>query len=277
MLATDRATSRSTNRSLVNFMIVRPLTLLLMLSAPGNASDPCVRPVLFEQIVQVSPWTPVLDWAEQARATLEEAGDCSYVLAKRELVGGKLLDREQYHVKVRNQPYSVYLRGVSPGSVAGREAIYVTGQHSGKMLVNPGGIKRRLLGTLKLMPTSQMVMKHSRYPITASGPLKLVDRLVEMGRRELNLAGCELKQYAATADGQSCNVFEIAHADRDSEFEFARVLVYVDDARGLPIMFQAYDWSGNLVEEYQFRQLRVGRGFTGHDFDPANPHYEFPR
>jgi hypothetical protein len=51
----------------------------------------------------------------------------------------------------------------------------------------------------------------------------------------------------------------------------------------LPVRFEAYGWPASpggkppLVEEVNFRNVEINRGYTDEDFDPSNPNYAFGR
>ena len=77
----------------------------------------------------------------------ESIQDYTCMLTRRERVDGRLMDYETMSVKVRHQqkdggrivePFSVYVRFVSPDRVRGREVIYVEGQNNGKLIVRSG-------------------------------------------------------------------------------------------------------------------------------------------
>jgi hypothetical protein len=52
---------------------------------------------------------------------------------------------------------------------------------------------------------------------------------------------------------------------------------------GLPVRFVGFDWPAapnqppQMLEDYQFVNLRVNTGLTNLDFDPANPAYAYKK
>ena len=79
------------------------------------------------------PLMPTLRWAYQGVGNIQKIQDYSATLAKRERIGGKLLDYEYMFIKLRQKPFSVYMHFLGPPSLKGREVIYVQGQNNGNM------------------------------------------------------------------------------------------------------------------------------------------------
>jgi Protein of unknown function (DUF1571) len=52
-------------------------------------------------------------------------------------------------------------------------------------------------------------------------------------------------------------------------------VVEVDHDYRLPIYAEIFDWDGQLVERYGYRDLRLNPGLTDEDFNPKNPDYGF--
>ena len=94
----------------------------------------------------------------------------------------------------------------------------------------------------------------------------------------------------ARATGQS--MYVILHANRargwpqaDSpkrgdavivpEFYAGRLVLWIDEALGLPLQIDLYDHDGKLYEHYEHHDLMVNVGLTDADFDPKNPTYRF--
>ena len=59
------------------------------------------------------------------------------------------------------------------------------------------------------------------------------------------------------------------------DFYAGRLVLWVDDARHLPLQADLYDHEGALYEHYEHRDLAVNVGLTDADFDPKNPAYDF--
>ena len=70
--------------------------------------------------------------------------DYSCTLVKQERVEGELGEVQNIAMKVRNEPFSVYMRFLKP--FQGREVLYVNGQNNNEMFVLEAGWKRTVLG-----------------------------------------------------------------------------------------------------------------------------------
>jgi hypothetical protein len=71
----------------------------------------------------------LLQSAYKAHDALKGVQDYSAVFDKREQVGRKLVATKM-NLKVRVEPFSVYLKFVEPKAVAGRQVVYVKGSNS---------------------------------------------------------------------------------------------------------------------------------------------------
>jgi hypothetical protein len=208
--------------------------------------------------------------------------DYTCTMIKRERIDGKLNDPEYMFVKVRNQPFSVYLYFLRPEGEKGREVIYVEGRNEGKMLAHEGsGLKARF-GTVSLVPTSALAMEGNKYPITQIGTKNLVRRLLEVGNQDMKYAECEV-QYRKNAkvNDRVCTIIEVTHPVPRRNFLFHKALIYVDDELNVPIRYEAYMWPKapggrpELDEEYTYLNMKVNVGLTDADFEPSNPNYHF--
>ena len=99
-----------------------------------------------QQGVEEHPLVPVLKIAEQGLKRIDaDVQDYSATLIKKERVRGRLTDNQYLFVKVRHQPFSVYISFLAPEDFKGREVIYVAGQNGNKLLAHEGrGWKARI-------------------------------------------------------------------------------------------------------------------------------------
>src|SRR5207302_2892672 len=93
--------------------------------------------------------------AEAAR-TYARVSDYTCLFIKREQVRGQLQADQMMAMKVRTQPFSIYLRWLGPKPLAGQEACYVAGRNNGMMRVHPTGV-RGAFGFLSLDPQDPRV------------------------------------------------------------------------------------------------------------------------
>ncbi len=227
------------------------------------------------------PLMPALRWAQSGQRELEQLADYSATLVKQERINGKLCEHEFMFVKVRHQPFSVYMRFLAPNKLKGQEVIYVEGANDGKLAAHGTGMAK-VVGTLNLDPTSMLAMRGNLYPITELGVLNLVRRLLVIGERDAQYGECEVKFHpGATIEERACTCIEVMHPVPRRNFLFHIARIYVDDELNIPVRYEAYNWpekeGGRPVktEEYTYLNLKLNNGFTDADFDIRNPNYEF--
>jgi hypothetical protein len=229
------------------------------------------------------PLMPVLRWATsglvQMRANIR---DYSATLVKRERINGKLNDYEYLFVKIRHQPFSVYIGFLGPPSLKGQEVLYVDGQNNGNMWAHTTGMKDTLVGTISLRPDGMIAMQGQRYPLTEIGLVNLTHRLVEVGQQDINYGECEVKFFpGAKINNRLCTCIQAIHPVPRRNFRYHLARIFVDDQLSVPIRYESYDWpkepgaAPELLEEYTYLNLKINQGFTDLDFDKGNKNYHF--
>ena len=226
------------------------------------------------------PLMPALTWAYNGLGNVEKIQDYSATVVKKERIEGKLKEYEHLFVKVRHNPFSVYLYFITDPK--GQEVIYIDGQNDGKMWAHTTGIKDKLVGTVKLKPDDPIAMKDQRYPLTEIGILNLTKRLVQVAEQDIKYGECEVKFLKnAKINNRNCTCIQVTHPVPRRNFLFHLARIFVDDDLNLPIRYESWDWpkepgaKPELIEEYTYLNLKLNNGFTDSDFDIKNPNYKF--
>jgi hypothetical protein len=223
-----------------------------------------------------------ISMANDALVRLQDVADYTATLVKRERVDGELGDYEYWFIKVRHEPFSVYMKCLKPVAGAGREAIYVAGSNDGKLLAHDPMFVA--LGTLSLKPDGLIAMRGQRYPITELGLQALLRSLVERGERE-KMEGTKIHVSLfsnAKVNGRPTNLLQLVRTKRSPTDDFYRVRVYIDAELQLPIRYEAHDWPSSpgemppVIEEYTYVNLRLNQGLGDADFAMDNAEYGFP-
>jgi len=201
---------------------------------------------------------------------------------KCEFVDGVLGDHEAMFMKVRRDPFSVYVHTLGPKQPRGQEAIYVAGRNNGKVLAHVTGFRHKLIGTVTLAPDSAEIMEGNRYSLTSAGPWNMLDKVMNMYHGEMRDGDSDVQIYAgAKVDGQPCTCVQVSHAAKRPNFPFQMTRIFYDERTSLPIRWEAYDWptkqgqAPQLAEEYTYRNLQVNVGLTDADFDVNNAKYGY--
>jgi len=254
--------------------------------APPAASTPSANTatVVKHQAAAESnqPLDKALSLAKSSLDALDEIKDYTCIFVKQERVDGQLLDEERLAMKIRHQPFSVYMRFIRPESLAGQEAIYVEGRNNGNLVAHPNGLKGKIVGTVTLDPTGLIAMHDNRYPITNAGMKNLVALLIQLGERKDLLKDCRVEFIEDGKIGdRGCMLIEISNPWAVGDFRLAKAKIWLDREWNVPLGFESWEWPkrGNepvLAERYQYLQVKFDQGLGDLDFDPANPEYAFP-
>ena len=265
------------------------LSLFLLIALPVVAqqvADPLPRVAsnVVTPTVSEHPLMPVIRWAERERPRVAaEIKDYTAIMMKQENINGELQDAQIMDIKLRQEPFGVYLKFRWPKKVNGQEAIYVHGRNDNKAIVHGVGAER-IMGTQRLDPTGFIMMRGNKYPITDIGILNLVDKLLEVGRRDVKYDECEVNYYddGVVVDDRNCTLIEVTHPLPRKNFQFHIARIYVDKELNLPIRYESYDWPKKegdepiLIEAYTYRDVKINVGLTDMDFDHKNPAYNYP-
>lgn len=230
-------------------------------------------------------------WAVKMASALLEKGcenfskipDYTANMLKQERIGGALGICQVIDVKIRHEPFSVYMKW-SEGD-RGRQLIYVDGQNDGNMLVQPGGIKGRLTGVLTLEPTGSLAMSDSRYSITKAGLLELARTVLSYQKADMQRGkgfSCQLFDHQ-DFEGRECFLYLIEYAAPEFNEVYRKSMVYVDKELSLPICVKNYTWGRDidpekideetLIEFYAYTDLKFSQQLTAADFDKGNSSY----
>jgi hypothetical protein len=255
---------------------------------PANLQTPAAEPR------SDHPFAPAVKRAKASLAAMAAIKDYSAVMVKQERINGKLNEMEFMHAKIRNEPFSVYLRFLAPKNVRDREVIYIAGQNDGNLIAHESpnrgliGIlaQSKLVGPTSLAPKSTLAMIGNRYPITEIGLLNLTKRLIEVGEHDMRYPSEEAKATYhpnAKVEGRDCEAYVFVHPVKSKDFTFHRAEVFIDKELNLPIRYASYDWpeaageTPPLIETYTYTRLKLNVGLKDEDFDVKNPKYKFPQ
>jgi hypothetical protein len=228
------------------------------------------------------PLVPALRLAEESLKHIDaNIQDYQAVLIKRERIDGELMDKEVAFVKVRHQPFSVYMFFLAPNK--GQECLYVAGPNGeeGRIHALGNGLKRKF-GVFEFGPHDRMVMKGQKYPITKLGIRNLTSELVDVANNDINFGECEVQvsqNVLGTTDGpkRPVTVLEVTHPTPRRNFRFYKAQVFIDNELRVPIRYAAYMWPEKpgeappLEEEYTYLNVKVNNGFTDATFSKDNP------
>lgn len=206
--------------------------------------------------------------------------------------GEPLHDPQTMLLKLRHQPFSVYMKWEEGGDV-GREVLFCENENDRKLLVKLGGIKRAL-PTVKLEPTSSMAMAESRHPITQAGMKYVVEQALSFRRGDLEKKTGTQWQLLSDQkfDGRPCDVFVALHDAPSTSCPYRKSEMFIDRELSLPVCIRNYGWPSDncdtsdaskldeqtLFEIYAYSDIQLNPPqLSDADFSKTNKAYKFKR
>jgi len=247
--------------------------------APAASAAPTAAPGKFEfDLVQKPGEHPLMPVIRTVKMSQEEfdrtVQDYQCQLTKQERVDGELGEKQMILLKVKDNPFSVYMSFLKP--FAGREVCYVDGQNQGKLVVLEAGYKR-MLGKMNLDPNGSLAMKGQRHPITNVGIRNLTVKLLKMWEGETKFGECEVTTNAdAKIAGRPATMLQVVHPVPRQDFKFHVARLFIDNELKIPVHFDAFMWPEQagetppLEESYTYTNLKLNNGFTAREFDANN-------
>lgn len=221
------------------------------------------------------PLMPCIRLAKQGLAEMDaNIQDYSAVMTKLERIDGKLGEPQHIEVKVRHQPFSVYMKFITPKT--GQEALYVENQNNGKLVAMGSGFLRKF-GKQELGPTHAWAMKGQLYPITMTGMRNLTTELLKIAEEDVKYGECEVRYADSTINQRPCTMIEARHPIPRRNFRFNVARIFIDNEMRIPVAYEAYLWPATeggapeLAERYIYTDIKLNNGYTDADFDKNNP------
>jgi hypothetical protein len=229
------------------------------------------------------PLDPAIELAEKALQKLNTVHGYTAKLVKRERVGDELTEPEVMLLKLRQKPFSVYLKFLEPDAVKGREVIFVPGKNNGNLLVHLSGLIASQLGTLALDPNGYLAMQGQRHPITEIGLKSMTEQLLKRAEASKKSEHKPIVKFftgAKVGDVDALRV-EVTFTHHDPKDPAYRAVIYFDPERMIPLRYQGYGWPAKpgavppLLEDYAYYDVEINPGLTDRDFQTSNPAYAF--
>ncbi len=209
--------------------------------------------------------------------------DYTATLRKHERINGILGPEQTLAMKVRNDPFAIYLKFLAPK--AGKEVVFAEGHHENKVVAHSGDWTRRLIPRLAVPLDSPLALADSRHPVNEAGLLALARKLLMYRRMDVGDSLAETVIDRTTdPDGKPALRSVHVHSDPNAGRPFVRVEILYEPATQYPIRIDSYDWAApghvgplDLAESFYYTDIKLNAALTGADFDINNPAYEFMR
>jgi hypothetical protein len=193
----------------------------------------------------------------------------SCVLAKHELVAGKLRPREVVQAYFREQPFSVFMEW-KKGEGKAQRVLYAKGEYDDKMVARPSGILGRLTGTWIKDVDHPDAKAAGRYLITQFGinlgtERTLKSMLSAKAHNTLHVR-YEGKFKVAETGNRLCYKLVRTPYDPPEEQDLNELTIYIDVETWLQVGSVLKDTAGNLIAEYFFRDIKLNPTFKPDQF-----------
>jgi hypothetical protein len=246
-----------------------PVAAATVAAAPGAPFDLTLKPGEHQLAPTIRVLTEVLNNID----TNVRDYTCTFI--KRESIDGELGEPQHIMMKVRNQPFSVYMVFLKPNQ--GREVLFVDGVNNNEMAVLEAGFKRHL-GVLNLDPNGMVAMRGQRHPITQVGLRNLTAKLIAGKTAEMQFGECLVASDPNQKIGnRPATLIQITHPTQRKEFATHITRLFLDNELRVPIYYDAYLWpeapgaSPPLDASYTYANLKLNVGLSAQDFDANNP------
>jgi hypothetical protein len=222
-------------------------------SPPGQLPDPPTGP---------SPMDEPRRLIRNAQLAFQDVHDYTCILIKRERLRQQMQPDHLISMRVRSQPFSIYMKWQAPRSLEGQEACYVAGKNNGMMRVHSSGLLS-LIGWVPLDPRDPRAMDNTHHAITEAGIGNLIERLAKRWDEEWRINQTQVNVSECEVNHRACTRVELTHPP-GGKFTFYRSLVYFDKETRLPLRIENYSWpqprgpsEGFLEEVYSYVDVRL--------------------
>jgi hypothetical protein len=228
-----------------------------------------------------SPLEQSLQTARASRDTIRNIHGYTCTFRKHEqLKKGAALTNQTMSLKLRREPFSVYLKFVEPNP--GRQVLYVDGRNDGKFYFKEPSGFLSYMGTMSIHPTSRDAMKESRHPVTMVGMEKMLDKLIQEWETSATFAETQVTFEPQVKLGSlDCVLCEVVHPQQREPFKFYKCRLYIDKKTHYPVRGEQYAFPvkpgkpPQLVEQYEYLDVKIVDKPADIDFDVKNPAYDF--
>jgi hypothetical protein len=221
-----------------------------------------------------SPLDEPLRLIAQAHEAMKGVRDYSCTLIKRERIKGQLQPNNVIIMKVRNNPFSVYMGWKAPEELVNQEICYIAHRHKNTMRAKSPGIIG-VAGFITVDLDDPRAKENSNHSVAEAGIGKLIERMAnDWGRdRQLGQTSSQIAEYEYNK--RRCLRVETTHPARPMAPYFSyRTVIYFDKENHFPIRLELYDWpraggapTGDLIEVYSYVDLRLNVGVRDEVFN----------
>ena len=263
----------------VDYKVNRPISYS---TAVNSGNPPLGMPVPKEQW---QAFEEMIEAAQERYASIHrQFGSYACIVTMRETIDGELQDIRRAQMILRAEPFSVYLKYITPDDIVGREMIYVDGQYNGRIIVTKGGFRPALAHITRAIKTdSQLAQLESNHSLKELGIASMMKQLLDVAYSAERFPDCKIEFIEnASIDNRPCTVIQITHEPKSNVFPFYKGQIFIDNQHQIPVRFVCYNWpdsSGNAAirEEFTYTNIIPNIQVSDLTFDYRNPRYQFKK
>ena len=229
-----------------------------------------LTPVTWAQALVAAPDPMQMIFA--CRDAYKSVKDFTAVIHRRERLWGQMQPEETIAVKLRNQPFSVYLGWIKEPHRT-REAIYVENQNDGLIVAHE--VAGFVNWMRRVSPDAPEARGQSHHPITEAGignALKSLVRVCEAAQK----AG-DLHLFYAGQDSFNHRPTDVLlrMLPQKPGYPYHLIVLHIDKEWRLPVKFVSLNWDYDVETVYSYTDLKLNVGLTDKDFNYKNRDYGF--
>jgi hypothetical protein len=190
---------------------------------------------------KAAPLDEPLAWMHEARRAYAGVKDYACTLIKRESLPTNP-DDNIILFKFRDQPFSVYMRWITPNKYKGQEVAYVHGKNRNKLRVHAKGFLKGIAGFVSVDVDDARIRDCTRHNIYEAGIGYMIEKTILQWDREKKIGKTEVKIAEYEYNKKRCVRIETTHTERHPEFYCYRSIFYLDKESKLPIRAENYNW-----------------------------------
>jgi Protein of unknown function (DUF1571) len=221
---------------------------------------------------RVSELDQPIAWLQEARRNYTVVKDYTCTLVTQENVNGKLLERNVMQMKMKTEPFSVYMRWLAPKKNETQEVAFMHGKNNNKMRVKSPILPGNFFMSIDV--NDKRVMQHSRHNITEAGIGNMIEGCLGQWERDRKLAKTTVKTANFLCNEKECHRIELTRLEKNPAFYCHRTVIYLEKDSKLPVRLDNFDWprqggaeGGDLLESFSYVKLQFNVGLKNAEFE----------
>ena len=146
------------------------------------------------------------------------------------------------HLKFRDQPFSVYMRWLSPAKFKNQEVAYFHGKNRNQLRVHAKGFFKGIAGFVSVDVNDPRVRECSRHNIYEAGIGYVIEKTIQHWEAEKKTGKIQAKVEEYEYNNRRCYRVETVETERRTDAYCYRSVLYIDQESKLPIRNENYGW-----------------------------------